>query len=99
MMESLIIESTDLVTSEEITESALRDPDFSNREGYNINFLNTSLPLPMVDDNLRYQIAINQQPAKMGNYFLTTQTLVCCSTKIKSCHFILQLILKVKVTK
>ncbi|WP_421744265.1 DNA/RNA non-specific endonuclease [Chryseobacterium gambrini] len=70
MMESLIIESTDLVTSEKITESALRDPDFSNREGYNINFLNTSLPLPMVDDNLRYQIAINQQPSKNGKLFL-----------------------------
>jgi endonuclease G len=69
-MQEFNIESTNLATSEMITESAIRDTDFSNRKGYSADFLNVNLPLPMVNDDLIENVAINQHPSQNGEYYL-----------------------------
>lgn len=69
-MEELPIKSINIATNELITESAIRDTDFSNREGYNSDFLNHKLFLPIVNDNLKENNAINQIPGKNGKFYL-----------------------------
>jgi DNA/RNA endonuclease G (NUC1) len=69
-MEKFIIDSTNFVTSEMITESSLRDTDFSNRAGYNKDFLNKELPLPLISNELKEQVAINKLPGRNGKFYL-----------------------------
>lgn len=68
--QELIIESTNLATGKTILETALRDINLSNREGYSADFLRKKLTLPTVNKELEDKIAINQSPGKNGELFL-----------------------------
>jgi endonuclease G len=46
------------------------DPDYSNREGYDQDFLDTPVPLPSLPDELAAQAAVNTQATEEPRYLL-----------------------------
>lgn len=64
------VQSKNLANGQLITEQAIRETDFSDREGYSAEFLNRNIKLPKIKDELRKHLAKNQSPGRNGEDYL-----------------------------